>query len=84
MRHIVLDRVAEHFFIGSWLEADTTIVDLGMNVGDFAYAVQRKYNCRIVGVEANPALARKIRSSDRLTCFKPRHRRIERAGRFFS
>jgi len=33
------------------------VVDLGMNKGDFARTINRRYGCSVAGVEANPVLA---------------------------
>jgi FkbM family methyltransferase len=63
-----IDRVADHSFVGSWLGPESVVIDLGMNLGKFSYEVQRRYGCSVVGVEANPALARSILQTDRLSC----------------
>lgn len=65
---ILVETVAGHSFVGSWLGPESLVVDLGVNIGRFSYEIQRRYNCRIAGVEANPALARAIVQTDRLSC----------------
>lgn len=65
---ISIETVAGHSFVGSWLGPESVVVDLGVNIGRFSYEIQRRYNCRIAGVEANPALAQAIVQADRLSC----------------
>src|ERR1700744_1474810 len=55
-----VDRIRGHSFIGSMLNSVSQVVDLGMNEGRFASEIQRKYKCRVQGVEANPALLPQI------------------------
>jgi FkbM family methyltransferase len=63
MSAITMDRVSEHHFIGSWLEAGNDkgkllVVDLGMNEGNFSREMLARYGkARVVAAEANPNLA---------------------------
>jgi FkbM family methyltransferase len=68
MTQFSVDKIAGHSFVGSWLVRDSVVVDLGMNLGNFSYAVSKRYGCRVTGVEANPALAQAILQTDRLSC----------------
>ena len=45
------DRVCGHTFITNWLSNTSTIVDLGMNHGDFSFHIAERYGGTIVGVE---------------------------------
>lgn len=63
-----VETVSGHSFVGSWLGPDSVVVDLGVNIGGFSYAVNNRYGCRVAGVEANPALAKAVLTNDRLSC----------------
>jgi FkbM family methyltransferase len=63
-----LDHVRGHTFVGSWLSADSMVIDLGMNVGKFSYTVHQRYGCTIVGAEANPMLALQMTATDKVVC----------------
>ena len=64
---LAVDRIRGHSFIRDLLpKEDGLIVDLGMNEGYFSYEMQRKFSCKVVGVEANPLLVQAIVASDRL------------------
>ena len=75
MSRITLDRVNDHHFISSWLEAGNDkghvlIVDLGMNAGDFTGEMLQRYNkSRIIAVEANPQLASAMPPRTNLHCY---------------
>jgi FkbM family methyltransferase len=75
MPTIVLDRISEHHFISSWLTASNDegkllVVDLGMNAGDFAHEMLRRYSkSRVVAVEANPQLTSAIKPRPNLLCY---------------
>ena len=45
------DRVCGHTFITNWLSNTSTIVDLGMNHGDFSFHIAKRYGSTIIGVE---------------------------------
>ena len=63
-----LDRVSEHTFIGSAIRPGGVVVDLGMNRGDFARTMSVRYGCRVVGAEANPALAGTLPREGAIRC----------------
>ena len=75
MPTIALDRISEHHFISSWLDASNDkgkllIVDLGMNAGEFAREMLRRYHhSRVVAVEANPRLASAVEQRPTLHCY---------------
>ena len=52
--------ICDHSFISNWLDADSTIIDLGLNHGGFSQELFSLCGCKILGVEANPALFNKI------------------------
>jgi FkbM family methyltransferase len=64
---LMIDNASGHSFIGSWLNTDSTVVDLGMNEGHFARAINDRYGCRVFGVEPNPVLARNF-STETIKC----------------
>jgi FkbM family methyltransferase len=63
-----LDRIEGHTFIGSWLGPASVVLDCGMNQGLFARRLAARRGCRIIGVEANPALARQVRDELGFEC----------------
>jgi FkbM family methyltransferase len=65
---ITIENVCEHTFVRDWISADSIIVDLGMNLGDFARTMQRDFRCTIVGAEANPHLAARLQQSGSVRC----------------
>jgi FkbM family methyltransferase len=66
---MLFDRVCEHTFIRDILSPRSLVIDLGMNKGNFSYEIQRKYGCKIIGVEPNPVLCCNIIQSERLHCY---------------
>jgi FkbM family methyltransferase len=66
---VTLDRIEGHTFVKTWLKNGSNVVDLGMNQGRFARTIQEKYNCNVVGVEANPFLAEGFNASGSAQCF---------------
>jgi FkbM family methyltransferase len=59
--------VCRHSFIGDWLSADSVVVDLGMNRGEFSRALSERFGCRIIGVEPVPDLYRTLPRLPRLS-----------------
>jgi FkbM family methyltransferase len=66
---VTLDRIEGHTFVKTWLENGGSVVDLGMNQGNFARAIRKQYNCNVVGVEANPFLAEALNEPGSPQCF---------------
>jgi FkbM family methyltransferase len=66
---VTLDRIEGHTFVKTWLRNGSNVVDLGMNQGEFARTIQKKYNCNVVGVEANPFLVEGFNKSGTAQCF---------------
>src|ERR1700730_7568051 len=66
---LTFDRIEGHTFVRTWLKNGSNVVDLGMNQGKFARTIQKKYNCNVVGVEANPFLAEGINESGSVQCY---------------
>ena len=64
-----IDRIRGHSFVGDWIDRSSLVVDLGMNEGLFSKEMQERFGCRVIGVEANPVLASKVRNSLGLECF---------------
>lgn len=54
----ILDRMEGHTFAGNWLNSRSVVLDCGMNLGKFARRISARYGCRVIGIEANPALVR--------------------------
>jgi len=66
---ITIENVHDHTFIRNWISKDSTIVDLGMNLGEFAWILQSNFRCRVFGVEANPHLAARLPQSESVRCY---------------
>ena len=47
-----LDCLAGHSFFADHLTPHSTVVDLGLNTGEFALPLIRRYGCQVLGVEA--------------------------------
>jgi len=47
-----LDCLAGHSFFADHLTPHSTVVDLGLNTGEFALPLIRRYGCQVIGVEA--------------------------------
>jgi FkbM family methyltransferase len=60
-------RVADHSFLDGRIEAQSVVVDLGVNEGAFALAMIEAYGCSVVGVEPVPALFAALPRHERLT-----------------
>jgi FkbM family methyltransferase len=67
VRQMRFARIAGHSFLSAPLTADSVVVDLGVNHGEFALSVIEDFGCRVVGVEPVPALFEALPSHDRLT-----------------
>lgn len=59
-----IDRVQGHSFVSDVIDDRSVVVDLGMNKGSFSAKMRGKYKCGILGVEANPKLARDLVEQD--------------------
>lgn len=53
----MIDRISQHTFVRDPLRPSATVLDLGLNRGEFAGGVRERYACRVCAVEANPDLA---------------------------
>ncbi len=58
-----------HHFIGSLLDQHSTVLDLGANKGEFSGLIARKWNCRIIGIEADPATFNGLPQNGRVRFF---------------
>ena len=56
----------EHSFYARPLTADSVVVDLGANLGDFSRMVRDRFGCHCYAVEASPDLFRRIPEDDRI------------------
>lgn len=63
-----LDRIEGHTFVADWIGPGSIILDCGMNEGRFAATISERYGCAVVGIEANPALARQNAAQRGLVC----------------
>jgi len=64
-----LDRMEGHTFIGNWLKPSSIVLDCGMNQGVFAKRIIDRYGCRVIGIEANPILAKENTEHRNLECY---------------
>ena len=60
-------RVAEHSFLAAPVTPGSTVVDLGVNLGEFATTMVSDFGCTVVGVEPEPKLFTSIPKIDGLT-----------------
>ena len=51
-RAVRLDCLAGHSFFADRLTPKSTVVDLGLNTGEFALPLIQRYGCQVIGVEA--------------------------------
>src|ERR1700735_1667619 len=63
-----IDRVKGHTFLKHYLNKTGSVIDLGMNKGDFARAMHVTYGSCVIGAEANPILAANISESNGIEC----------------
>src|SRR5258708_15578088 len=49
-----MDRVSGHTFFPRFLRRDSTVIDLGANIGTFSRLMSQKYGCVCYAVEPNP------------------------------
>lgn len=70
-------RVWEHSFLAAPITAESTIVDLGMNTGEFATTMIAHFGCSVVGVEPVPDLFAEIPQVPGLTA---EHRAVTPGG----
>ncbi len=66
-----IDNIENHTFFPQPLTADSTVIDLGANLGRFSRAIAARFGLRCYGVEANPNLFAQLKSyaHDRLQFF---------------
>jgi FkbM family methyltransferase len=64
----MIDRVKGHTFLKGYLNRAGSVIDLGMNKGDFARIMHDTYGSRVIGAEANPVLAAKLSGSNGIVC----------------
>jgi FkbM family methyltransferase len=63
-----IDRVKGHTFLKDYLNRAGSVIDLGMNTGDFARIMHDTYGSCVIGAEANPVLASNISKSNGIVC----------------
>src|SRR5207249_5901277 len=56
-------RICGHTFIPRLLSADSIVVDLGVNQGEFAQAILQRFGCRVYGAEPTPELCARLNSA---------------------
>jgi FkbM family methyltransferase len=61
-----VENVCQHSFIGNWLNSNSTVIDLGMNKGEFTQYIAEHFGCHILGAEANPHVFQKLPKYERL------------------
>jgi FkbM family methyltransferase len=60
-------RVAEHSFLAAPITVGSTVVDLGVSLGEFATAMVKDFGCSVIGIEPVAQLIEEIPKIDRLT-----------------
>lgn len=60
-------RFAGHSFLAAPITADSVVIDLGVNHGEFATSIIERFGCRVVGVEPVAELRRVVPPDPRLT-----------------
>jgi len=60
MKWLHLDQICNHTFCAELLNEKSVVVDLGANQGSFLLGVVKLKNCRCIGVEPNPELAKHL------------------------
>jgi FkbM family methyltransferase len=63
-----IDRVKGHTFLKNYLNRAGSVIDLGMNKGDFARIIHDTYGSCVIGAEANPILASNISRCNGIVC----------------
>jgi FkbM family methyltransferase len=61
-----LDVVKTHSIYTTPLSADSVVVDLGANVGDFTREMNRRFGCQCYAVEANPSMVAQIEANEHI------------------
>jgi hypothetical protein len=63
-----IDQVKGHTFLKDFLNRSGSVIDLGMNKGNFARIMHDTYSSCVIGAEANPILASNIAKSNGIVC----------------
>ena len=58
-----LERISQHSFLPALVRADSTVLDLGGNRGEFSLGVMNRYGWHAVALDPTPALAQHLRSA---------------------
>jgi len=61
--------VCEHSFISRFLNADSTVLDLGANHGEFSHGIIQRFGCRVASAEPLSELCGNISPHPRLQLF---------------
>jgi FkbM family methyltransferase len=65
-----VDRISQHTFLRDFVVAQSVVVDLGANEGEFCTVIARRYGCRVFAAEPTPHLYEALRNaSPRVTLF---------------
>lgn len=59
----ILDRISQHSFLPGIVRADSVVLDLGGNRGEFSLGIRERYGWRSLAVEPTPALAAHLRDA---------------------
>jgi len=60
-------RVAQHSFLAAPITPASTVLDLGVNTGDFTRGIVAAFGCKVIGVEPVPGLYEGLHDLDGLT-----------------
>ena len=58
-----LERISQHSFLPALVRADSTVLDLGGNRGEFSLGVMNRYGWHAVAIEPTPSLAQHLQSA---------------------
>ncbi len=58
-----VDRISQHTFLRDYVGAQSVVIDLGANEGEFCKAVAERYGCRVLAVEPTPHLYERLRGA---------------------
>jgi FkbM family methyltransferase len=65
-----VDNICNHSFLGDYISEDSTILDCGVNHGDFSLSVSKKWHCKIYGLEPDPRLFTVLPKIEECTFYK--------------
>jgi FkbM family methyltransferase len=55
-----IEQINGHSVVADWISSDSSVLDLGANVGTFSKEVHRRFGCSTIAVEPNADLHRRL------------------------